>query len=109
MSGCTRSEPELENEDWLPEPEMSPQFDVSRRGMIFRLASKRAADFADVDDLCAQTDVDELPTRRYSTFWRIIQLALISTRILSVEEQPTLEVPIAERSTLIAAINSPLR
>lgn len=70
--------------------------------MIFRLARKRAAYFADVDDLSAQVSIDEFPTRRESALARVIQLALIVTRKLSVEEQPTLETPIAEQSTLIA-------
>lgn len=98
----------MEDEPWEPALEMSPQFDVSRRSMVFRLARKRAVYFADVGDLSTQANIDEFPTRRYSAFLHAIQLSLISTRVLSVEEQPTLEVPIAERSTLVAAVTAPL-
>lgn len=103
------SGPEAEDEDWGPALEMSPQLEADRRGMIFRLARKRAAYFADVGDFSAQTSIDEIPTRRESALARVIQFALIVTRKLSVEEQPTLETPIADQSTLVAAINSSSR
>lgn len=109
MSMDHRSKPEAEDEDWRPALEMSPQLEAERRGMIFRLARKRAAYFADVGDLSAQASIDELPTRRESIFAQAFQLALIVTRKLSVEEQPTLETPIAEQSTLVAVISSSSR
>jgi|SRR5579875_767987 hypothetical protein len=93
----------MDGETWEPPLEMSPQLETDRRSMLFRLARKRAAYFADVGDLSSQTRIDELPTQRYSALWRAIKLGLVVTRILSVEEQPTLEIPIAERSTAVPA------
>lgn len=99
---------ERKAEDWSPplDPSLEAPLlpEVHTQSLFFRVASKRADYFSDVEAISQICDIEDIPTRHASNSWHAICDALTGPGITPLEEQPTWPLPIADRSTLVLPV-----